>query len=145
MDGLSVHEQLYNLKHILHHNISPNNLIYQRAIPVNSAHRNLFVIDFDYAVLIDDGSYHALKGTGTLPFVSLYTMRQVTVNQEKIIQKTLLEEDAIVNFELADNLESFFYVFMWICVLHVGPNGAAQNMPLDNISFVVNTWGEGTM
>lgn len=37
------------------------------------------------------------------------------------------QEDCEVIHEVADDLESFFYVFMWICILHwhAGSNGAS--------------------
>jgi hypothetical protein len=46
--------------------------------------------------------------------------------------------------EVADDLESFFYVFTWICVLYNGPNGALVSPPEDNTS-IVHGWGEAAI
>lgn len=54
------------------------------------------------------------------------------------------KEDCEVVHEVADDLESFFYVFMWICVLHSGPNGAVCTPPENNTS-IVQGWGEAAM
>lgn len=45
---------------------------------------------------------------------------------------------------VADDLESFFYVFIWICVLHSGPNGAFRPPPDEGTSIVYG-WGEAAM
>ena len=42
----------------------------------------------------------------------------------------VLDEKEDVTHEVADDLESFFYVFIWICAIHNGPgNGAACSEP----------------
>lgn len=73
---------------------------------------------------------------GTLPFVSMAVLRQAVQLNAK--------EDCEVVHEVADDLESFFYVFMWICVLHSGPNGAVCTPPENNTS-IVQGWGEAAM
>ena len=70
---------------------------------------------------------------GTLPFVSLQILRQISDCDESTI-----------NHIAADDLESFFYVFMWLCVLHDGPDGSVRTWPEDD-DFIVHAWGEGAM
>lgn len=50
----------------------------------------------------------------------------------------------MINHIAADDLESFFYVFMWLCVLHDGPNGSVRTWP-DDEDFIIHAWGEGAM
>lgn len=70
---------------------------------------------------------------GTLPFASLQILRQIS------------EHDApTINHIAADDLESFFYTFMWLCVLHDGPNGSARTWPEDD-DFIIYAWGESAM
>ena len=70
---------------------------------------------------------------GTLPFASLHILQQISDCDEPSISHTA-----------ADDLESFFYVFMWLCVLHDGPNGSVRPWPKDE-DFIVHAWGEGAM
>ena len=70
---------------------------------------------------------------GTLPFASLQVLQWA--------------EDGGKGFGAAhtvtDDLESFFYVFMWLCVLYDGP-GVLRPSPEDDC-FIAHAWGEGGM
>lgn len=68
---------------------------------------------------------------GTLPFVSLSVLRQVTAK----IQPSNIHHD------VADDLEAFFYVFTWICVLYDGPNGTRRTTRQDK-SSIIHRWSE---
>lgn len=72
---------------------------------------------------------------GTLPFVSLSVLRQVTAKKN---------EPSPLHHEVEDDLEAFFYVFIWICVLYAGPNGVLSAAP-QNDQSIIQTWGEAAM
>lgn len=47
--------------------------------------------------------------------------------------------------EVSDHLESFFYVFVWICVFFAGPDGVVQSRPKPDNSSILHTQGEGAL
>ncbi|KIM59997.1 hypothetical protein SCLCIDRAFT_16412 [Scleroderma citrinum Foug A] len=128
---LEIHQSLIDLKNVLHGDISPDNLIFERA--PNGVLCQLYLIDFDYAIHLKPGVVKYPKATGTLPFASLHILRQISDCNESMISHVA-----------ADDLESFFYVFMWLCVLHDSPNGSVRPWPEDD-DFIVHAWGEGAM
>jgi Fungal protein kinase len=74
---------------------------------------------------------------GTLPFVSLSVLRQVTTGESK-------NKPSTIRHEIEDDLEAFFYVFIWICVLYAGPDGVFSTAPQKKQS-IIQTWGEAAM
>ncbi|KAH7903461.1 hypothetical protein BJ138DRAFT_1120362 [Hygrophoropsis aurantiaca] len=97
------------------------------------------LIDFDYAQYITENGIFGPRGTGTLPYVSLeilFALRQLQTRRGKGMS------DATINFEIADDLEAFFYVFIWICVMHHGPG--CEPPPEETFKrLVVYDWSEG--
>ena len=71
---------------------------------------------------------------GTLPFASLQVLRWAEGGGN----------NSGVTHIVADDLESFFHVFMWLCMLYDGPGGVLHP-PLENNSFIAHAWGEGGM
>lgn len=53
------------------------------------------------------------------------------------------EDGAQITHEIADDLESFFYVFTWICVLYDGPNNTVTTP--DNNTSIIRGWAEAAM
>jgi len=70
---------------------------------------------------------------GTLPFMSLQILHQISDC-----------DGSTINHVAADDLESFFYMFMWLCILHNGPDGLNRMWPEDD-NFIIHVWGEGAM
>ncbi|KAI9630475.1 hypothetical protein KEM48_013971 [Puccinia striiformis f. sp. tritici PST-130] len=88
------------LVRILHRDISVNNLMINDQ--ADDPDRTSFLIDLDHAIdlsLVDDQTHHHARA-GTKVFMSANVLAQ--------------EEEH--NF--VDDLESFFWVFIWICMLH---------------------------
>ncbi|KIM52516.1 hypothetical protein SCLCIDRAFT_140955, partial [Scleroderma citrinum Foug A] len=132
---LETHEHLVTLKHVLHCDVSPNNLVFKQA-PPGTLH-TLYLIDFDYAIRlqpIDGEVTNYPKGTGTLPFALLQVLQWAEGGRN----------NSGVTHTVADDLESFFYVFMWLCILYDGREGSSNRESLDN-GFIVHAWGEGGM
>ncbi|KAG6371354.1 hypothetical protein JVT61DRAFT_9553 [Boletus reticuloceps] len=90
-----------------------------KQITYGSHLRKGLLVDFDYAMLTD-GKTFTFKGTGTLPFVS-YRILQ-------ILQRNAGDESGrqIVDHRPEDDLESLFYVMVWICMLYDGPNNTLR-------------------
>ncbi|KAH7918500.1 hypothetical protein BV22DRAFT_1134545 [Leucogyrophana mollusca] len=93
---------------ILHCDISCNNLLLYKldpkAPPSNTG---------------EEGFCYSPKGTGTLPFLSISLLRILSRNKHKANGKP----QERIQYQPADNLESFFYVLLWICTFYSGPDG----------------------
>ena len=71
---------------------------------------------------------------GTLPFASLQVLRWAEGGSNK----------SGITHTVADDLELFFYVFIWLCMLYDGPGGVLRPPPEDD-GFIAHAWGEGGM
>lgn len=148
----SVHERLVTEKKILHRDISPNNIVF---VPSElDGDRSVLLIDFDYAAHLDGRPSPYPKGTvsnvkaspraanasrqGTLPFVSMEILRQVSLHYAA-------QDDAKITHEVADDLESFFYVFAWICVLYDGPNNSLATPLAEDNTSIIHGWAEAAL
>jgi hypothetical protein len=50
-----------------------------------------------------------------------------------------------VHHEIADDLESFFYVFVWFCVSFAGPNEPIEIPSRGDNRSIFYSWGEGAL
>jgi Fungal protein kinase len=76
---------------------------------------------------------------GTLPFVSYRILKILQKNIDA--DATGRQQKQIIDHQPADDLESLFYVLVWICILYDGPN----NSPRTDVSFQhtpVYQWAE---
>lgn len=109
----------------------------KEVVPESRLKKGLLV-DFDYAMLTD-GETFTFKGTvsahtplprctstnlvsysqGTLPFVSYRILR---ILQKNFNADLTGRQKQIIDHRPADDLESLFYVLLWICMLYDGPN-----------------------
>lgn len=68
-----------------------------------------------------------------MPFTSLAILQKVEAGCQEL------------RHEIADDLESFFYVFLWFCVSFAGPNKPINiSSKGDNRTFF-HSWGEGAL
>jgi serine/threonine protein kinase len=110
-DAIKGHQQLYTKANILHRDISLNNIM----IHIHGKHG--FLIDLDYAVERNvNREPQSPHRTGTLPFMSI----------------NILEKGHEENFAAGyrDDIESFFYVFLWICCTWEKPGNRKRDQPL---------------
>jgi hypothetical protein len=92
-DAITGHQHMYTVHHILHRDVSVNNIIITASTGV--------LIDFDLAIdTTRDGSSGATHRTGTFDFMA----------------RGVLEGD-VPHTPLHD-LESFFYVLLWLCIYY---------------------------
>ncbi|KAG1878543.1 hypothetical protein C8R48DRAFT_768105 [Suillus tomentosus] len=89
------------------------------------------LIDWEFAVFITSNDEYTIGGTGTIPFMSHALLAQMVELQgkatlqeaQKSSSKTLALPPSRVSQSFGDDLESFFYVFTYICIKYSGPNG----------------------
>ncbi|KAG1797525.1 uncharacterized protein BJ212DRAFT_1306011 [Suillus subaureus] len=94
-------------------------------------------------IMINDGSsnddHYSLGGTGMVPFLSWSVLGQLAVwdkhSQNSCHFKVASDSQAIsigsVKQDFMDNLESLFYVFMWICIMFSGPLSKEHDITLE--------------
>ncbi|KAI5781622.1 hypothetical protein DFH27DRAFT_581186 [Peziza echinospora] len=114
LGGLVGHASLYFAGRILHRDVSVSNVLYSaaglrhvgggecahgRVVPPGVAALHGFIIDLDYAVAVPaaTGASGASHRTGTLPFISIGVLQGR-------------------RHAHADDLESFLYVLLWLCI-----------------------------
>ncbi|EJD02664.1 uncharacterized protein FOMMEDRAFT_167852 [Fomitiporia mediterranea MF3/22] len=103
-------------KKVLHRDISLRNIILAKANPKDANSRmRAYLIDFDYALDLENQSQAAAKGarTGTLPFMALEMLAEETSNR--------------VKHAYYHDLESIFYVLCWLCTSQEGPNNTERD------------------
>ncbi|SLM41353.1 1 protein kinase [Lasallia pustulata] len=93
-DAIKAHRSLYTAGKILHSDISENNIIITD--PKEAGGFTGMLIDADLAEEIGSGRSGACHQTGTLEFMAIQVLRRISHTYRH-------------------DLESFFYVFLWIC------------------------------
>ncbi|KAJ8131717.1 hypothetical protein O1611_g1910 [Lasiodiplodia mahajangana] len=93
-DAIKAHQSLYMTGNILHRDISPNNIIITK--PETADGFKGMLIDLDQAKVRDSGTSEAQRQIGTLPFMAIEVLRKA-------------------DHTYRHDLESFFYVLLWLC------------------------------
>ncbi|KAI8960297.1 hypothetical protein F5Y11DRAFT_358581 [Daldinia sp. FL1419] len=93
-DAIKAHQSLYTTGNILHRNISSNNIIITKPTKTDGF-KGMF-IDLDLAKVRDSGPSGARHQTGTIQFMTV-----------EVLRKT--------HHTCRHDLESFFYVLLWMC------------------------------
>ncbi|KAK9444885.1 serine/threonine-protein kinase Sgk2 [Metarhizium brunneum] len=93
-DAIRAHQSLYTAGNILHRDISSNNIIITNPETVDGFRGML--IDLDLAKVRDSGPSGARHQTGTMQFMAIEVLRRV-------------------DHTYRHDLESFFYVLLWMC------------------------------
>ena len=93
-DAIKAHRSLYLEGTILHRDISENNIIITNPKQANGFTGML--IDADLAKIVDGGRTGARQQTGTMEFMAIEVLRKI-------------------DHTYRHDLESFFYVLLWIC------------------------------
>ncbi|KAK0724033.1 serine/threonine-protein kinase Sgk2 [Apiosordaria backusii] len=101
-DAIKAHRSLYIKGKILHHDISSNNIIITK--PETAGGFNGMLIDLDLAKVRDSGPSGARHQTGTMQFMAV-----------EVLRKT--------DHTYRHDLESFFYVLLWMCARQSWSNG----------------------
>ena len=93
-DAIKAHRSLYFDGNILHRDISENNIIITD--PEKADGFTWMLIDLDLAIQVDGGRTGARQKTGTMEFMAIEVLREF-------------------DHTYRHDLESFFYVLIWIC------------------------------
>ncbi|PNP52074.1 hypothetical protein THARTR1_07283 [Trichoderma harzianum] len=93
-DAIKAHHSLYTRGNILHRDVSPNNIIITK--PQTEDGFKGMLIDLDLAKVMDSDPSSAQHQTGTLQFMAIEVLRNV-------------------DHTYRHDLESFFYVLIWMC------------------------------
>ncbi|SZF00970.1 unnamed protein product [Blumeria hordei] len=111
-DAIKAHRSLLKDAMILHRDISENNIILTGS-DVGKNWRG-FLIDLDLAVLLsNDKAQRKIQAmTGTMEFMAL-----------ELLSGSCVKTGAIVNHSYRHDLESFFYVLLWLCMSNGWENG----------------------
>jgi hypothetical protein len=134
---------------ILHRDISKNNLLLWHDPDVNRNHRRGLLIDYDYAEELDINGDFSL-GTRTVSFTITCTSVVTQPTNVKIqgtgpfmsIEVLHNAGDKQIKQKPSHDLESIFYVLLYICTFFKGPDGMRRNhVDLEEMSSVaINDW-----
>lgn len=104
-DAIKAHQSLYVTGNILHRDISSNNIIITD--PATADGFKGMLIDLDLAKIRDSGPSGARHQTGTMQFMAVEVLRTA-------------------DHTYRHDLESFFYVLLWMCARQSWRNGFAS-------------------
>jgi hypothetical protein len=112
-DAIAGHRHMYTTHHILHRDVSVNNIILSRDL----ASVGGILIDFDLAIsttrTISSG---ATQRTGTFDFMA-----------HEVLKNPLTPHTAL------HDLESFFYVLLWLCIYYDRTGNRREPPPMDTV------------
>ncbi|KAK3371853.1 serine/threonine-protein kinase Sgk2 [Lasiosphaeria ovina] len=114
-DAIKAHQSLYITGNILHRDISSNNIIITK--PATADGFKGMLIDLDLAKVRDSGPSGARHQTGTMQFMAI-----------EVLRKT--------DHTYRHDLESFFYVLLWMCARQSWSNGFSgknEKAPKDSL------------
>ncbi|KJZ69215.1 hypothetical protein HIM_11394 [Hirsutella minnesotensis 3608] len=121
-DAIKAHQSLYMTGNILHRDISSNNIIITD--PETADGFKGMLIDLDLAKVRDSGPSGARHQTGTMQFMAVEVLRKA-------------------DHTYRHDLESFFYVLLWMCARYSWSNGFGGEEKLPKESDLRN-WEIGS-
>ncbi|KAG1810601.1 uncharacterized protein BJ212DRAFT_1302341 [Suillus subaureus] len=107
---------------VLHCNCSLNNAMITDELGGGSRG---FLIDWEFMVHINLDLKYAIGGMGTIPFMSHGLLTQLSDAQQAALISHVIQS-------FSDDLESLFFIFIWICIKFCGPNGQVHQDQLRN-------------
>lgn len=122
-DSIKGHRSLYLKGKILHRDISENNIIITD--PEKADGFTGMLIDMDLAKEVGSGRSGARHQTGTMQFMAIEVLRKVAHTYRH-------------------DLQSFFYVLLWICARHVRERGFQCRASNNHEFSVLNDWYTGS-
>ncbi|KAG2056650.1 hypothetical protein BDR06DRAFT_970011 [Suillus hirtellus] len=146
-DIISIQKTAVEEKGILH-NCSLNNSMIED--DGNGSHGTL--IDWEFTVFIAQGQKYARGGTGTMPFMSRSLLFQLSEAVDSIATPERSLKHAsnshvvparLIIHRFEDDLESVFYVFIWICIGYRGPLGVKRVLD-KRYNWLVHKWSAVT-
>ncbi|KAK3491616.1 kinase-like domain-containing protein [Neurospora crassa] len=123
-DAIKAHRYLYLTSNILHRNISPNNIIIMNPKITNGLKGMLINLDMAAKVREDGQSPSRQPITDTLPFMAIEVLRNM-------------------DHTYRHDLESFFYVLLWVCARQSWSNGVSGKDEQTPDKSFLDRWGNG--
>ncbi|TWU70914.1 hypothetical protein ED733_000409 [Metarhizium rileyi] len=120
-DAIKAHQSLYVTGNILHRDISPNNIIITRP---ETGFKGM-LIDLDLAKVMDSGPTGARHQTGTMQFMAIEVLRAA-------------------DHTYRHDLESFFYVLLWMCARQSWTNGFGRGVETPPRDSLLRRWEIGS-
>ncbi|KAG1886286.1 hypothetical protein F4604DRAFT_1675922 [Suillus subluteus] len=148
-DIIKIQQAAVEERQILHWDCSLNNAMILDDLGGSEG----FLIDWEFAVHIAADHKYPIGGTGTVPFMSRRLLNQVIALQEeanlesqkkkenrgcKSVKNPKSSSDSLalpISYVVqghADDLESLFFVFAWVCIKFSGPHGMVCQERLPN-------------
>ncbi|KAL9024104.1 MAG: hypothetical protein Q9196_006756 [Gyalolechia fulgens] len=128
-DAISAHRSLFLGRKTLHRDVSLNNIIL--IDPKQNGGYSGMLIDLDLALLVDDAGKNETSEqrnmTGTLEYMAI-----------QILEGAIRKETAGTDHTYRHDLESFFYVFLSLCIRYGWPEGMKPKID------ALRTWYEGS-
>ncbi|KAI5988489.1 hypothetical protein F5J12DRAFT_898178 [Pisolithus orientalis] len=113
-----------------------------------------FLLDWEFAVWVMLQGEYDLGSTGTVPFLSVNTLCQLKEAITKsgktnvpLIQKStslthiFINHPTTIHHTFVDNIESLFYVFIWILILYDVPLGH-EHQDISHEKTLLGLWSE---
>ncbi|KAG2742376.1 hypothetical protein P692DRAFT_20748553 [Suillus brevipes Sb2] len=135
-DILTIQKKAVQDRGILHRDCSLYNAMIEEKEDGSS---NGMLIDWEFAVRILSGDRYRLSGTGTVPFMSRSILQQLAnwdANSRNSRHSKAASDSQAMSFgsvkqDFTDDIESLFYVFIWICIMFSGPLGLEREVKLE--------------
>ncbi|KAG1815128.1 uncharacterized protein BJ212DRAFT_1481665 [Suillus subaureus] len=127
-DIIKIQQIAVEEKGVLHRDCSLNNSMIKD--DGNRSHGTL--VDWEFAIFIAQGQKYVRGGMGTMPFMSQLFLFQLSEAVSSIATpecslKCALNSHVVpaclIIHRFEDDLESVFYIFIWICIRYRGPLG----------------------
>lgn len=122
-DAIKAHRSLYLKGNILHRDVSENNIIITN--PDETGGFTGMLIDLDLAKVLGSGRSGARHQTGTMEFMAIEVLRGI-------------------DHTYRHDLESFFYVLLWICARRVWERGFGCSAADRSKESMLNEWYTGS-
>ncbi|KAG2091185.1 uncharacterized protein F5147DRAFT_657969 [Suillus discolor] len=147
LDIIKIQKQAVEQNRVLHHDCSLNNAM----IEDNGDGTHGMLIDWEFAVEIVRGDQYGVGGTGTVPFMSRSLLFQLYLHTPDPSDERLGTRASgskpypppMVTHVYQDDLESMFYVFIWVCIEFRGPLSMKHIAALpkeDSAGLLVSKW-----
>ncbi|KIN93286.1 hypothetical protein M404DRAFT_36223 [Pisolithus tinctorius Marx 270] len=135
---------------VLHRDCSINNMMIEDF--ANGSHG--FLLDWEFAVWVTLQGEYDLGSTGTVPFLSVNILCQLKEAITKsgktnvpLIRKSasltcvFIDHPTTIHHTFADDIESLFYIFIWILILYDGPLGH-ERQDISHEKTLLGLWSE---
>lgn len=152
-DIVKIQQTAVEERGILHCDCSVNNAM----IEDDGNGTNGLLIDWEFAVHIHAGQKYVIGGMGTLPFMSrslLWQLSEAVGNpatsarswKVKVATSSLTKPPPLILHHYHDNLESLFYVLVYICIEFRGPLGVRCDLSADRSQeWLPHLWSASTL